>query len=79
MFSRKAFTVVSGHVLLPGYDEGFIGGASGRVGDEVIFHGDLAAHPDFRGIVSFIESRGLRVKYFGGFALTDIGGIIEKR
>ena len=68
--------VSPGHVLLPGLDTGFIGGASGRVGDEIIFNGDLSAHPDFVAIVSFIESRGLRCKWFPEWPLTDIGSIV---
>ncbi len=67
-----------GHVLLPGYDTGFIGGTSGRVGDTVYFYGDLAAHPDCEAIAGFIEERGLKVKWFGGRPLTDIGSIIPE-
>ena len=72
----RVLTVEPGHVGLPGYDTGFIGGASGRVGDEVIFNGDLRAHPDFEAVVSFIEERGLSVRYFEGYPLRDIGSII---
>ena len=68
--------VSPGHVLLEGYDTGFIGGTSGRIGDEVIFSGDLSAHPDFHDIISFIEDRGLGCRWFSGFPLTDIGSII---
>lgn len=69
-------TVSPGHVILPGYDTGFIGGTSGRIGDTVVFNGDLASHPDHHAIVRFIEARGLKVKWFGGWPLTDIGSII---
>lgn len=69
-------TVSPGHVLLPGYDTGFIGGASGRVGSTVVFNGDLTAHPDFPSIVRFIEERGLEVKWFEDWPLTDIGSIL---
>jgi len=68
--------VAPGFVRLDGYDTGFIGGASGRVGNEVIFHGDLFAHPDFTAIVDFIERRGLVCKWFPQFKLTDIGSIL---
>lgn len=70
-------TVTPGHVLLPGFDHGFIGGASGRVGDELVFSGDLSAHPDFAAIGKFAEERGVRLRYFPEFPLTDIGSIIE--
>lgn len=68
--------VAPGFVRLDGYDTGFIGGASGRVGKEVIFHGDLFGHPDFAAIVDFIENRGLICKWFPQFNLTDIGSIL---
>lgn len=65
-----------GFVRLDGYDTGFIGGTSGRLGDEVIFNGDLFAHPDFHRILSFIGRRGLRCKWFADYKLTDIGSIL---
>ena len=72
----KVLTVEPGHVELPGYDTGFLGGTSGRVGDEVIFNGDLKAHPDHESIRQFIEERGLKIRYFDGYPLRDIGSII---
>lgn len=68
--------VAPGFVRLDGYDTGFIGGTSGRVGKEIIFHGDLFSHPDFSAIVDFIEKRGLTCKWFPQFKLTDIGSIL---
>lgn len=68
--------VSPGFVRLDGYDTGFIGGASGRIGDEVIFNGDLFCHPDFNRIKIFIESRDLKCKWFAGYPLTDIGSIL---
>ena len=68
--------VQPGHVVLNGYDTGFIGGTSGRAGNEIIFNGDLSAHPDFKVIKEFIEDRGLICKWFAEYPLTDIGSII---
>ena len=68
--------VSPGHVVLEGYGCGFIGGASGRIGNTVFFNGDLPAHPDFRAIRDFIEERGISVKWFPEWPLTDIGTII---
>ena len=65
-----------GHVALPGFDTGFIGGTSGRIGNTMIFNGDLSAHPDFVAIRRLIGSRGLALKYFPEYPLTDIGSII---
>lgn len=69
-------TVSPGHVHLDGYKTGFIGGASGRVNDQIVFNGDLTAHPDYERIKDFIESRGLRCIWFEGWPLTDIGSIV---
>lgn len=68
--------VSAGHVLLPGFDYGFIGGACGRVGDEIIFNGDISAHPDYDEICVFIQERGLKIKGFS-HPLRDIGTIVE--
>lgn len=73
----NVLTVSPGNVVLPGYDTGFLGGASGRVDDTVYFNGDLTAHPDFRMICDFIDSRGLRIRWFEDYPLTDIGSIIQ--
>ena len=67
-----------GHVLLPGFPYGFLGGASGRIGDEIVFNGDLSAHPDFAAIEDFLCVRGLKLRYFAGYELTDIGSVIEE-
>ena len=69
--------VSPGHVLLNGFPYGFLGGASGRVGDELIFHGNLSGHPDFGRIVAFLKKRECKFKYFNQFELEDIGSIIE--
>lgn len=68
--------VKPGFVKLRGADTGFIGGASGRVDGEIVFNGDLSAHPNFREITAFIEERGLGCKWFESYELEDIGSII---
>lgn len=65
-----------GYISLPHYDYGFIGGCCGRVGNEIIFNGNLSAHPDFQAIEDFILSRGLSLKFFEEYMLEDIGSII---
>ena len=65
-----------GYVMLPGFATGFIGGASGRIGNEVWFNGDITAHPDHSAIRSFIEERGLGIRWFD-YELEDVGSLIE--
>ncbi|QHI71314.1 DUF6873 family GME fold protein [Aminipila terrae] len=71
--------VRQGHVKLGRFPYGFLGGASGRVGNEILFNGNLEAHPDFEIISEFIESQNLKIKYFEEYPLEDIGSIIEWR
>ena len=68
--------VEPGFVKLRGANTGFIGGASGRVDGEIVFNGDLSAHPNFREITAFIEAQGLGCKWFESYELEDIGSII---
>ena len=68
--------ITPGYVDLPGFSYGFLGGASGLLENEVIFHGDLSAHPDFHKIVSFIIEHHKKPVWFSSFPLTDIGSII---
>lgn len=70
-------TISQEHVRLKGFSYGFLGGASGRVGDEIVFNGNLSAHPDFEAIKEFIHKRRLRAVWFEEYPLEDIGSIIE--
>ncbi len=70
--------IESGYIILQNFNYGFIGGASGRVGDTIIFNGDITYHPDYEKIAAFIEDRDLKIKYFTEYPLEDIGSIIEE-
>lgn len=76
MAGMNVLLVEPGFVKLRGADTGFIGGASGRVSDEIVFNGDLSAHPNLKKITAFIEARGLGCKWFDSYELEDIGSII---
>lgn len=73
----RVLLVEPGQVELKGFNYGFLGGASGRVGDEIVFNGDITVHSDYGKIKEFIEEAGLGIKYFD-YPLTDIGSIIAE-
>ena len=68
--------ISAGHVDLPGYSYGFIGGASGRFMDMVLLTGNMDSHPDREKIYGFIEERGLKVKLLSEEKAVDIGSIL---
>ena len=67
--------ITPGGITLPGYAEGFIGGASGVCGDTVYFTGNVRLHPDGEKILRFIEKGGFNVINLSNEMLCDVGGI----
>ena len=68
-----------GHISLPGYDYGFIGGCASfapRGGlDTVFFFGDASQHPDYKNINRFCQSHGYEIVSLTEIGLCDIGTI----
>ncbi|MBQ6263145.1 MAG: hypothetical protein IJK58_06485 [Clostridia bacterium] len=67
--------ISAGGISLPGYGTGFIGGASGVVGDRVFFFGDLFSHPDGEAIAKRIADAGYKFVCLGDDPLIDLGGL----
>ncbi|MBP7736637.1 MAG: hypothetical protein KA369_11740 [Spirochaetes bacterium] len=67
--------IVPGHIDLPGYGYGFIGGATGPCDAMVLCSGALAHHPDYGAIADFIESRGKKIVPLGTSRAVDLGTI----
>ncbi|MBR5236930.1 MAG: hypothetical protein IKW06_06145 [Clostridia bacterium] len=72
----SVLTICPGHVMLPGYDYGFIGGAAGILEEKtVVFYGGLDTHPDGARIKDFILKQGYAVRDLPGRLLLDVGTI----
>ena len=71
--SVDTLLIRSGHIILEGYDYGFIGGASLVIGKYVFFFGDISVHPDGKAICEFLSSAGAETVSFPS-PLTDFGG-----
>lgn len=71
-----ALFISDGHISLPPYSHGFIGGATGTTDDAVYFCGSLKHHPNGKEIRLFIEDRGKAVIELCDSPLFDIGGIL---
>ena len=66
----------AGYVALPGYDTGFLGGASSFAPyggtNEIFFCGSLSTHPDHAAITGFCNSRGFDAISLSDAPLTDV-------
>ena len=76
IWGKHALLVKPGNIKLPGYDTGFIGGASGAHKDRVFFIGSLKNHPDGQLIREFVERRGKKVIELYDGLLYDAGSIL---
>ena len=78
--TAKGFTVLlirPGHIELPGYDTGFIGGCCGKLGpNELAFAGELSCHPDGDRIRSFLREQKVNPIELRKGPLFDVGGIL---
>ena len=68
--------IESGHISLPPYEYGFIGGASGTTNESAVFFGSLEDHPNKNEIRAFCKKLGYTPVEFD-FELADFGGFIE--
>lgn len=63
-------------IILPGYDYGFIGGASGVISDdELAFFGDIKFLPDADTIMKFCKKHGKKILSLSKANIVDVGGL----
>ena len=72
----KVTLINKGSISLPPHQYGFIGGASGVVGNKVYFFGNIDLHPDAEKIREAITSEGYIPVSLSDEELCDFGGII---
>lgn len=68
--------ICAGHIELPGYDYGFIGGASGLCGNTLYFCGDIKSHPDYEKIKEFAEKHVTEIVALSSEPLYDVGSLV---
>ena len=70
-----ALLISDGFIDLPGYNYGFIGGASGYYDDTIYLTGCIDHHPDKEGIECFIKSKNMKLKFLSSKRIVDVGSI----
>lgn len=77
---QKGFDVLKirpGHICLPGYDTGFIGGCCGLIDkNRMVFTGKLSTHPDGLRIREYLAKRNVLAIELSEQPLLDIGGML---
>lgn len=69
--------VTKGSVVLKGQNYGFLGGASGLIGEnKLFFNGDLTYHKDYLAIKQFLSYHNVKYMDIKNKPLTDVGSII---
>ena len=68
-----AYKIESGHISLPGYGTGFIGGASFFADGKLYFLGDVTRHPSYGVIKSAADTEGVNVVSLSDGELFDAG------
>lgn len=72
-----ALEIRPGHIELPGFDTGFIGGSSFKISKVLMaFTGRLDAHPDMVRIEDFLRRRGIEPVYLTDGPIFDIGSAV---
>lgn len=69
-------TIRAGHIRLPGYETGFVGGATGHDAEHVYFSGSLDTHPDADAIRRFCAAHGKSAVSLSEGELFDGGTIM---
>lgn len=76
-YNVEALLITQGYVELPGFQYGFLGGASFKIArDKLCFTGTLNSHPDKNKILDFLNSRNVEPLFLTDLPIFDIGGAI---
>ncbi len=67
--------ICEGHIDLPGYNIGFIGGCSGVCGDKIYFSGNISLHPNGREISEFCKKHKKEPISLSREKLFDVGSM----
>jgi len=74
---KESLLIQPGHIDLPGFKHGFIGGASGNLSkDKLIIAGNLKNHPNGKEILEFINDKKIGIIDISYEKLYDIGTIL---
>ncbi|MCL1834029.1 MAG: hypothetical protein FWG49_05945 [Leptospirales bacterium] len=71
----ETLLISNNYIGLPGYNHGFIGGASGSYGNTIYLTGSIDHHPNRDEIESFIAYKNMRLKILSSKEIIDAGSL----
>ena len=75
--NMNVLKIRTGYIELPGQNYGFIGGAGGKLAENLIaFTGDITTHPDYDKICGFCKNSGVDIYSLGKNVPIDIGSLL---
>ena len=76
-YQIDVLTISKGNIYLSDNHYGFIGGASGKIAEDIIyFSGNLEMHEDYTRIIDFLKFHNIHAVYNKKRILRDFGGFI---
>ena len=73
----RDISLVIEDTLKAGFDYGFIGGCSAKIGNTIFFFGNIKSHSDYEIIKTFIINHNSKLEIlYESIPLTDIGGAV---
>lgn len=72
----NSLLISPGHILLDGFNYGFIGGASFLAGETLYFFGNISMHPDYESIKKFCDDNNREFISLSEKQLSDFGSAI---
>lgn len=77
MHGISVLQIAPGYIALPGYDTGFLGGASFKLSSDVLaFTGRMEQHPDWVRIQAFLRSEQVSYLFLTDEPVFDVGTVI---
>ena len=75
-FDLKSYLIPKGSITLKNFPYGFIGGASGKIKNNLFWYGNISAHPDYNIISRIARRRGINIISLSENQVEDFGSII---
>ena len=76
-YGIEVLLIESGGIELIGLDYGFIGGASGLISkSEIVFTGYIYELKDYKRIINFLDTKGIKVRIISNKKIIDIGSVL---